>query len=374
MRFYPLLGNGVAFRYSAHAIACFSSHGLGVCRSFVVCHKAYSPARRDMRFQWKHVMKIVVLDGFTLNPGDLSWSSLESLGELDVFDRTKPSQVVIRAKDADVLVVNKVRISKEHLQRLPTVGLIAVTATGFDCVDIDAARKKNVSVCNVPEYGTSSVAQFVFAQLLDLCHRVDLHDQAIRAGEWSERGDFSFCLTPQVELTGRTMGIVGLGRIGSRVAQLAQAFGMQVIAHTRSPDTAKSVAGVEVVTLEQLAQRADVISLHCPLTPSTQGMIDAKFLTKCKPNAILINASRGALVKENDLAEALSGGQLAGVALDVMSSEPIGMDNPLLEAPRCRITPHMAWASKQARQRLLDTTVANITNFQNGDLTNVVNS
>ncbi len=318
-------------------------------------------------------MNIVVLDGFTLNPGDNPWSPIESLGEVTVFDRTKPADVTVRGKDAEVLVVNKVRISKEHLQRLPNLKLVAVTATGHDCVDTNAARKKSVSVCNVPVYGTDSVAQFVFAQALHLSHQITAHDQAVRDGEWANRGDFSFSLTPQIELVGKTMGIVGFGRIGRRVAQIANAFGMRVVAHTKTESDPPEYDGFSFVTLDNLAREADVISLNCPLSHQTNGMINAAFLTRCKPTAFLINTGRGALVNELDLADALTAGKIAGAALDVVSKEPIGADNPLLEAPNCVITPHMAWASLEARQRLMQQTAENISAFQNGEPINCVN-
>lgn len=317
-------------------------------------------------------MKIVVLDGYTLNPGDNSWAPLESLGEVEIFERTTPADVTVRAKDADILVINKIRISKEHLQRLPNLKLIAVTATGFDCVDTAAARKKSVVVCNVPVYGTTAVAQFVFAQILQLCHHISQHDAAVRAGEWKEREDFSFSLTPQVELTGRTMGIIGFGRIGRRVGHLAHAFGMRVVAHSKTEADPPDYDGFEFLTLDKFAREADVISLHLPLTHPTNGMIDSGFLSKCQPHVLLINASRGALVNESDLADALTGGKIGGAALDVVANEPIGLDNPLLAAPNCIITPHMAWASLQARQRLMQTTAENIAAFQAGEPKNVV--
>lgn len=318
-------------------------------------------------------MNIVVLDGYTLNPGDCPWTPLESLGEVTVYEQTKPAEVTVRGKDAEIIVVNKVRISKEHLQRLPLLKLVAVTATGHDCVDSNAARKKSVLVCNVPVYGTDSVAQFVLAQVLQLCHHIAKHDAAVRAGEWRERGYFSFSLTPQIELVGKTMGIVGFGRIGRRVGQLADAFGMRVVAHTRTESNPPHYEGFEFLSLDKLAQESDVVSLNCPLTHQTNGLINSSFLSRCKSTAMLINASRGALVNELDLAEALTSGTIAGAALDVVSTEPIGMDNPLLAAPNCIITPHMAWSSLEARRRLMQSTADNIAAFQRGQPQNVVN-
>ena len=245
-------------------------------------------------------MKIVVLDGYTLNPGDNSWAPLEAVGDVEVHDRTTPADVTVRGKDAEILVVNKIRISKEHLQRLPNLSLVAVTATGYDCVDTTAARKKGVVVCNVPVYGTTSVAQFVFAQILELSHHISLHDAAVRAGEWKERGEFSFSLTPQSELAGKTMGVIGFGRIGRQVAHLANAFGMRVVAHTKTEKDPPDYPDFDFLPLDKLAREADVISLHLPLTHPTNGMINAGFLSKCKPEALFINASRGALVNESD--------------------------------------------------------------------------
>ena len=318
-------------------------------------------------------MNIVVLDGYTLNPGDNPWSPIEALGNVTIHDRSEPAEVTVRGKDANILVVNKIRISKEHLQRLPSVKLVAVTATGYDCVDTTAARKKSVLVANVPVYGTNSVAQFVFGQILQLSHQITLHDKAVREGEWKERGDFSFSLTPQVELVGKTIGIVGLGRIGRRVAEIANAFGMRVIAHTKTEENPLPYEGFSFEPLEKLARESDVISVNCPLTHQTNGMINANFLSRCRPTAILVNSSRGALVNELDLADALTSGKLAGAALDVVSKEPIGADNPLLEAPNCIITPHMAWSSLEARQRLMQLTADNIAAFQRGEPTNIVN-
>lgn len=318
-------------------------------------------------------MNIVILDGYTLNPGDNPWTPIEAVGDVTAFDRTDPADVTVRGKDADVLVVNKVRISKEHLQRLPNVKLVAVTATGHDCVDSNAARKKSVLVCNVPVYGTNSVAQFVFAQILHLSHHIAQHDAAVREGEWKSRGDFSFSLTPQLELVGKTLGVVGFGRIGRRVAEIGNAFGMKVIAHTKTEQEAPSYPDFAFVPLEKLARESDVISLNCPLTHQTNGIINAGFLTRCKPTAFLINSSRGGLLNENDVADALAKGQIAGAALDVVSNEPIGDDNPLLDVSNCVITPHMAWSSLESRQRLMQQTADNIAAFKNGEPTNVVN-
>ena len=318
-------------------------------------------------------MNIVVLDGYTLNPGDNPWHDLEQLGQVTVYDRSAESEILPRAVDADVLVVNKVRLTVDRLQQLPRLRLIAVTATGFDCVDTQAARERSIAVSNVPVYGTNSVAQFVIAMLLELCHHVAQHDEAVRDGGWQERGDFSFCVTPQVELFGKTLGIVGFGRIGRRVGQLGNALGMNVLATTRTPVESPGYDGFALVELEELVARSDVISLHCPLTEATAGMVDKAFLSRCKQSALLINASRGALVVEADLAQALRDGNLAGAAVDVVMAEPIETGNPLLQAPNCIITPHMAWATLEARRRLMQATVQNIAAFQYGTPQHVVN-
>ena len=317
--------------------------------------------------------KIVVLDGHTLNPGDNPWTKLEEHGQVVVHDRTPDSRVVERSLGTEVLVVNKVRLTRDILEQLPALKLVAVTATGFDCVDIQAAREQGIAVCNVPVYGTDSVAQFVFAHLLHHCHNVALHDREVRAGVWERAGDFSFWKTPQVELVGMTMGIVGFGRIGRRVGELAHAFGMSVIAHDVVIGPKPTYEPFEWSELEDLVSRADVVSLHCLLTGENAGMINADLLARFKDGAFLINASRGGLVNEKDLAATLKSGKLSGAALDVVSTEPITPDNPLLRADNCTISPHMAWSTLAARRRLLETTVDNIGDFYAGKSTNVVN-
>jgi glycerate dehydrogenase len=306
-------------------------------------------------------MRIVVLDGYTLNPGDNPWSGVEKLGELVVQDRTPPEQVVERARGAGVLLTNKTPITAEHIRDLPDLKFISVLATGFNIVDIAAARQRGIPVSNIPEYGTDSVAQFTFALLLELCHHVGLHDAAVKAGEWSSNADWTFWRTPLVELAGRTMGIVGYGRIGRRVGEIAQAFGMRVMpADLDDP-------------VEPVFSKADVVSLHCPLTPQNQGMVNSRLLERMQPHAMLINTSRGPLVVDQDLADALNAGSLAGAALDVVSTEPIRPDNPLLKARNCLLTPHIAWATLSARRRLMQTTAGNIAAFQAGRPMNVVN-
>lgn len=317
-------------------------------------------------------MKIVVLDGRPMGVGRAPWAGLERLGEVEVYDYTPRDQVVTRAEGATVLVTNKAPIRADVLDALPALRFIALTATGYDCVDVEAARRRGIPVANVPEYGTESVAQYVFALLLELCHHVATHDAAVRAGEWSAQPDFSIRKTRLVELAGKTMGIVGYGRIGRRVGELALAFGMKVIAHASRP-WAEGDRPARWCALDELFAGADVVSLHCPMGPKTTGLVDRHRLARMKPSAFLINTARGALVVEADLAEALAEGRLAGAAVDVTSVEPVRPENPLLLAPNCLITPHIAWATDEARRRLMEATLANIEAFVEGRPVNVVN-
>ncbi|MBI2824028.1 MAG: D-2-hydroxyacid dehydrogenase [Planctomycetia bacterium] len=318
--------------------------------------------------------KIVVLDGATLNPGDNPWTDLEALGNVVVYDHSLAETVVSRSRGATVLVINKVKLSREFFQQVPDVRFVAVTATGADCVDVAAAREHGVPVSNVPIYGTDSVAQFAFALLLHLCHHVGLHDRAVHEGEWSRSADFCFWRTPLVELAGRTMGIVGFGRIGRRVGELAHAFGMHVLAFDLRRGQAPDYQPFAWAELQELFARSDVISLHCPSTPETHGIVNRDLLRRARPQTVLINTSRGDLVVEADLAAALDSGRLAAAAVDVVSQEPIRPDNPLLRAKNCVITPHIAWATLAARRRLMESTVANIANFLAGTPTNIVNA
>jgi glycerate dehydrogenase len=318
-------------------------------------------------------MNIVVLDGHTLASNDNPFTPLDPYGDVQVYAHSTPEEVVERSREADILVVNKVHITAAVLAQAPRVRFITVTATGYDCVDLAAARHRGIPVSNVPEYGTDSVAQFIFAFLLHLCHRVDVHEAAVKAGEWSHSPNFCFWKTPQIELVGKTMGIVGFGRIGRRVGELANAFGMSVLAYDAYPGPAPNYQPFAWSRLEELLPRADVITLHSPLTPETTGMVNRRFLSRCKPAAFLLNAARGPLVVEADLAEALNQGRLAGAAVDVVSEEPISPGNPLLTARNCIITPHIAWASLAARKRLMEATAVNIANFLAGKPTNVVN-
>jgi glycerate dehydrogenase len=312
-------------------------------------------------------MKLVVLDGHVLNPGDLSWAALRELGECEIHDRTPADQIVSRAAGAEVLLTNKCPLSAETLAKLPELKFIGVMATGYNVVDVAVAKARGIVVSNVPIYGTKSVAQHVFALILAHTQHVESHAVAVRAGRWSKNPDWCFWDSPLVELDGKTLGIVGYGRIGQAVAELGRAFGMQVIVHSRS-----AKAGVEQVSLDALFRRSDVISLHCPLTPETEGLVNAQRIELMKPQALLVNTGRGPLVVEAELAAALNAGRIGGAALDVLSSEPPKPDNPLLSAKNCFVTPHLAWATHAARTRLLNTVVANVRAFAAGAPQNVV--
>lgn len=317
---------------------------------------------------------IVVLDGKTLNPGDNPWTELEQQGEFTLYEETPQEDLVPRLSGSDVIAVtNKVSISAASLEQLPGLRFIAVTATGYDCVNIAVARQRDVPVSNVPTYGTDSVAQYTFALLLELCHRIGLHDQAVRDGEWSTCDSFSFWKTPQIELAGRTLGIIGFGRIGRRVGEIGNALGMRILAcdpYQQNPPEYDSFAWA---SLDEIASQSDVVTLHCNLTADDNGMVDSGFVSRMKPTAFLINAARGQLVDESSVADALNSGRLAGAAFDVASSEPIASDNPLLSAKNCILTPHMAWSTLAARQRMMQTTVENVRAFLAGEPINVVN-
>ncbi len=307
-------------------------------------------------------MKIVVLDGKMLNPGDNPWDEVASFGEFIVHDRTSPADVLERAQGAEILITNKTVITAEHLAQLPKVKFIALTSTGYNAVDVVAAKARGVPVSNVPEYGTDSVAQFTIALLLELCHRIQKHSDAVYAGAWTTGPDFCFWDTPQSELAGKTLAIIGYGRIGKRVAEIAKALGMKVVP-----------VGKEKNELMVALRDADVVTLHCPLTPENTGFVNKEFLSHMKPSAFLLNAARGALVAEQDLADALNEGKIAGAAIDVVSVEPIKADNPLLQAKNCIITPHIAWVSIEARRRLMHATAENVRAFLAGKPINVVN-
>jgi glycerate dehydrogenase len=314
---------------------------------------------------------IVVLDGYCLNPGDLSWQRLESLGECIIYDRTTPQELSSRIGDSQIVITNKVQLRRDTLAAHPNLKYIGVSATGYNIIDVDAARDLGIAVTNVPTYGTSSVAQMVFAHLLNLTQRVADHAQAVRQGRWAAGPDWCFWDFPLLELEGMTMGIIGYGRIGQATARLARAFGMQVLAHNRSPIT--DSGGVRQADLETVFREGDVVSLHCPLTHETTRLVNRERLAVMKPTAFLINTSRGALVDEAALADALNSGRLAGAGLDVMDVEPPAERNPLYTAKNCYITPHIAWATKASRQRLLDSAIDNVADFLRGQPRNVVN-
>lgn len=316
-------------------------------------------------------MKIVVLDGGLLNPGDLSWEPLHALGEVTIYDTTPVDKAAQRLRDADIAITNKVAFNEDLLAHCPQLKCIAVTATGYNIIDLEAARAREIVVTNVPTYGTATVAQFTTALLLALCNRVGEHDADVHAGGWSKSESWCYWLQPMVELAGKRVGIIGYGRIGQAFGAIAQAMGMTVLAHSRSRPLPES-AQLRYVDLDTLYAEADVISLHCPLTPQTKGMINRQALAKMKRSALLLNASRGDLINEADLAAALNEERIAGAAVDVLSSEPPGADNPLLNAKNCIITPHIAWASVDARGRILATTVENVRSFINGDPQNRV--
>lgn len=318
-------------------------------------------------------MKIVILDGHAINPGDLSWDALRGLGELEIFDRTPGDAIVTRAREADVLLTVRTPLVARTLKQLKRLRYVGAIFTGYDEIDLKAARELNVLVTNVPTYGTASVAQLVFALLLELCHHVALHSAATHAGEWSRSPDFSFWRTPLVELQGKTMGIVGFGRIGQHVAEIAIAMGMRVIAADADRKEVPDWPGFRWCEVDELMAAADVVSLHCPLLPQTRRIINASSLSKLRPSSFLINTSRGPLVVEQDLADALNDGRLAGAAVDVLSSEPPPLDNPLLLAKNCIVTPHIAWATKEARARLIESAATNLRAFLDGRPVNVVN-
>ena len=315
-------------------------------------------------------MKIVVLDGYTENPGDLSWNGLESLGELTVYDRTQPDEIAARIRGAGAVYVNKVALDRETIFSAPDLKFIGVLATGYNVVDIAAARERGIAVCNIPTYGTAAVGQFAIAMLLEICHHVAHHSDAVHAGRWEQNADWCFWDYPLIELAGKTMGIIGFGRIGQTTGRIARALGMNVIAY----DEYESGAGralAEYTALDALFARSDVIALHCPLLPSTQGIINRENIAKMK--VIILNNARGPLIVEQDLADALNSGKVYAAGLDVVSTEPIRGDNPLLKAKNCLITPHISWAPKESRQRLMEIAADNLRRFLEGSPVNVVN-
>ena len=314
-------------------------------------------------------MKIIVTDGYALNPGDISWDAVSALGELVVYDRTPAALIVERCREAAIVLSNKVPFNKQTIEQLSALKMIGVLATGYNVIDTKAAAEKGIPVCNVPAYGTASVAQHVFALLLELINHVGLHAASVAAGDWQRSADYCYTKIPITELAGKTMGIVGLGNIGERVAAIATAFGMQVIYHNR---TKHANTNAEYVDIETLFAKSDVVSLHCPQTADNTGFVNARLLKQMKPSAVLINTSRGLLINEKDLAEALNNGVIAGAGLDVLSEEP-PVENPLLHATNCIITPHQAWITREARERIMAITANNIKFFLEDRVVNKVN-
>lgn len=317
-------------------------------------------------------MKIVILDGFTVNPGDLSWSALESLAEVEVYDRTSEDEIVPRCKGAEIVLTNKVVLDSSVLNQLPRLMYIGVLATGYNVVDLEVASRQSIVVTNIPSYSTDSVAQMVFSHLLNIVNRTDHYARENRNGRWSKNQDFCYLDHTLSELAGKRMGIVGLGNIGMAVAQIALAFNMEVIAYT-SKSEEELPEGVRSVTMEELFTSSDVISLHCPLTESTRHLVNASRLRTMKPSAILINTGRGPLVCDQDVADALNSHTIAAYAADVLTEEPPKADNPLLSAKNCYLTPHIAWATYEARQRLINICVENVKAFIEGEPQNQVN-
>lgn len=317
-------------------------------------------------------MKIVIMDGYALNPGDLSWSELDKFGEVTVYDRTPNELILERAKDAEVILVNKTPINRETIESLIKLKYIGVLATGYNVVDVKAAKDMDITVTNIPAYGVNSVAQFSMALLLELCHHIGDHDKAVKNGEWENCEDFCFWKHPLIELDTKTIGVVGMGRIGQAVAKIAQAFGMKVLAYDAFPKKDLENETLTFVELDELYMKSDVISLHTPLFDSTEGMINKESISKMKDGVLLVNTSRGQLIVEQDLADALNSGKIAGAALDVLAEEPASSHNPLMRAKNCTITPHIAWAPKEARQRLLNVAINNVAAFVDGRKENVI--
>ncbi|MGD1820924.1 MAG: D-2-hydroxyacid dehydrogenase [Pleomorphochaeta sp.] len=318
-------------------------------------------------------MKIVVLDGYTLNPGDLSWNELKALGDTIIYDRTKACDIVSRIGDAQVVLTNKTPLTKETFEKCKNIKYVGVLATGYNVVDTNAAKEHGIIVTNIPTYSTTAVAQFVFALLLELCHRVGHHSEKVSTGAWANSIDFAFWDYPLIELYGKTMGIIGLGKIGHQTSIIAKSFGLKVIAYNPSKKEEWEKEGIEYVSLDTVLKESDIISLHCPLTPATEKIINKESLSKVKDGVMIINTSRGALIDEEALYQALESKKVSGAAMDVLTHEPPEQDNKLCTHPNCIITPHIAWAPKESRQRLMDIAVDNIKNFINNTPINIVN-
>lgn len=318
-------------------------------------------------------MKIVILDGYTLNPGDLDWGEIERHGDTSIYEYTPEDRILERADGAEIVFTNKTPLDAQTIAELKDLRYIGVLATGYNVVDVKAAADRGIPVTNVPTYGTFSVAQMVFAHILELCQNVSLHSRAVSDGEWSGSRDFCFWKTPLVELCGKTMGIIGFGRIGRQVGNIAHAMGMNIIAHDTVKENTPEHENFRWAEIDELLKESDIVSLHCPLFPETEGMINSKSLSQMKKSAFLINTSRGGLIVDRDLADALNTGSIAGAGLDVISVEPPSADNPLLHAKNCNITPHIAWATKEARARLMATAAGNLESFLRGKTVNAVN-
>ena len=318
-------------------------------------------------------MNIVVLDGYTLNPGDISWDGLSSLGNLTVYDRTPEDKIVERSKDAAILFTNKTPLREKVLQQLPSLKYIGVLATGYNVVDIDYAKSKGIPVTNIPGYGTASVVQMTIALLLELCQHVQLHSDSVRAGDWARSPDFCYWNTPLIELESKTMGIIGFGRIGQQVADVAGSLGMKILGSARTHSDQSARENFRWASIPEILKEADVVSIHCPLFPETQGLINAESLRTMKSTAFLLNTSRGPIIVDQDLADALNNDIIAGAGIDVLSVEPPSADNPLFTAKNCIITPHIAWATKEARSRLMKMAADNLSKFMGGDPVNVIN-
>jgi len=323
-------------------------------------------------------MKIVVLDGYTLNPGDITWKGLEKLGEVTVYDRTSYSLsgvdlIVERAKDAEIVFTNKTPLPREVLEQLPNLKFIGVLATGYNVVDVEAAKEKGITVSNIPTYGTDAVSQMAIALLLEMCHHIGSHSESVKRGEWSNNEDWCYWNFPLIELSGKTMGIIGYGKIGQVTGKIAQALGLKVIAFDSYKNKDLECETMKYVSMDKLLTDSDVITLHCPLFESTKGIINKDTISKMKDGVMIINNSRGSLVVEEDLAEALNSGKVAGAAVDVVSSEPIKEDNPLLKAKNCIITLHISWAPIESRQRLMDIAIDSLEKFLSGNPINIVN-
>ena len=317
-------------------------------------------------------MKIVILDGYTLNPGDLSWDQLYSLGDVVLYDRTSTDKIEERAGGAEVLITNKTPLTEAIMNRLPDLKYIGVLATGYNIVDTAAAKNRGIIVTNVPAYSTMSVAQLTFALLLELCHHVQRHSDSVAEGKWAQSPDFSYSDFPLLELSGKTLGVIGFGNIGKKVADIATVFGMNIMAASRHQTDQSDRKNFRWAEINEILEQADVVSIHCPLTPETKGLINAENLKKMKSSAFLINTSRGPVAIEQDLSDALNKGVIAGAGIDVLSIEPPTIDNPLFKAKNCLITPHIAWATKEARIRLMDIAVSNVAAYINGMPVNVV--